>query len=88
MMRVRIMGKLIVSDVVSGSDLEQIEVHVGPLTLTITGKDGLRETLALRVFVPASVQGTAHFIKDTICRLKAMLEQTTGEERDFSHGSS
>jgi hypothetical protein len=76
MMRVKIMGKQTVSDAVPDNDLEQVEFHVGPLTLTITGNDGLRETLGLRIFVPASVQGTAHFIKDTICGLKAMLEQT------------
>jgi hypothetical protein len=57
MMRVGIMGKQTVSDVVSGSGLEQGEFHVGPLTLTLTGKDGTRETLALRLFVPQSVRG-------------------------------
>jgi hypothetical protein len=77
------MGKLIVSDVVSGNDLEQVEFHVGSLSLTLTGKDGIRETLALRVFVPESVQGRCLFIEDIICRLRAMVEQTAGEEHDF-----
>jgi hypothetical protein len=66
MMRVRIMGKQTVSDAVPHCDLEQVEFHVGPLTLTLTGKDGIRETLAFRVFVPESVQGGCHFITDMI----------------------
>jgi hypothetical protein len=77
------MGKQTVSDAVPHSDLEQVEFHVGPLTLTLTGKDGIRETLAFRVFIPGSVQGGCHFITDMIFRLRTMLERTTGEEHDF-----
>jgi hypothetical protein len=51
------MGKQTVSAAVSDSDLEQVDFYVGPLTLTLTGKDGLRETRALRLFLPKSVQG-------------------------------
>jgi hypothetical protein len=77
------MGKQTVSDAVPDSDLEQVDFYIGPLSLTLTGKDGLRGTLALRVFVPESMQGRCHFIEDMIYRLRAMLERTTGEEHDF-----
>jgi hypothetical protein len=77
------MGQQTVSDAVLYSDLEQVGFHVGPLTLTLTGKDGLRETLALRVFIPKFAHGRCHFIDDTIFRLRAMREQTAEEEHDF-----
>jgi hypothetical protein len=77
------MGKQIVSDAVPRSDLAQVEFHIGPLTLTLTGKEGFRETLAFRVFIPRSVQGGCHFITEMIFRLRAMLERTTGDEHDF-----
>jgi len=83
MMRVRKMGKQTVSDAVLHSDLEQVEFHIEPLTLTLTGKNGLREAFALRVFVPECVPGGCQFITDMIFRLRVMLERTTGEEHDF-----
>jgi hypothetical protein len=83
MMRVRIMGKQTVSDAVPHSDLEQVGFQVGALTFTLMGKAGLREALAFRVFVPDFAHGRCHFIEDTICRLLAMLGQTSGEEHDF-----
>jgi hypothetical protein len=79
------MGKQTVSDAVLQSDLEQVGFHIEPLTLTLTGKNGLREAFALRVFVPESVPGGCQFITDMIFRLRAMLERTTGEEHDFYH---
>jgi hypothetical protein len=83
MMRVRIIAKLIVSDAVPGCDLEQVRFNVERLTLTVTGKTGIRETLALRVFVPEFVEGECSFIKSIFHRLVAMCEQTAGEERAF-----
>jgi hypothetical protein len=83
MMRVRIMGKQTATDGVPHRDLAQVGFHVGSLTLTLTGKDGIRETLAIRLLVPQSVQGKCHFITDMIFRLRAMLERRTGEEHDF-----
>jgi hypothetical protein len=77
------MRKQTVSGAVLHSDLEQVEFHVEPLTLTLTGKDEIREILTLRVFVPGSVQGGCHFLTDLILRLRAMLGQTSGEEHDF-----
>jgi hypothetical protein len=77
------MEKQTVSAAVSDSDLEQVEFNVQPLALTLTGEDGLRETLALRVFLPKPVQGRWHLIEEIICRLRAMLGRTTGEEHDF-----
>jgi len=77
------MAKHTVSGALPDSHLEQVEFHVRPLTLTLRGKDGIRETLAFRVFVPEPEQGGCRFITDMIFRLRVMLERTTGEERDF-----
>jgi hypothetical protein len=77
------MGEQTVSDVVSGSGLEQGEFQVRHLTLTLTGKDGIRESLGFRVFVPQAVDGRCHFITEMIFRLRVMVERTTGQEHDF-----
>jgi hypothetical protein len=50
------MEKQTVSAAISDSDLEQVEFKVQPLAFTLTGEDGFRETLALRVFLPKPVR--------------------------------
>jgi hypothetical protein len=58
------MAKSIVSDTAHSCDLEQVGFHALPVTLSVTGKDATRGTFDLRVFVPESLEGNSHFIKD------------------------
>jgi len=75
--------KLHVTDPVRDCPIDQIELEITPVTLTITGPKNTKKTFSLRLFKPETIDGEFDYLEYFGILLRGLHDQSEGEEREF-----
>src|SRR5262249_29777669 len=76
------MGVLTVTDPVSGSDLESVELDFTPVGVIVTEDGGAEEFFGLRLMAPSAIDGQA-CVEYACDRLAWLQDMAEGQEQDF-----